>query len=189
MSEDHRVFGAQYSDIGPVEATTGQGFRLRPFEPSIGTDLQDPSLVQYDPLMIGNFRLGQSVYFIVEVENSSGLDVSYAIKPWWLVPRDEYLPGRGFVPSPSDWTSMCKRLDISSPPAPPGYSLSQLLDEVWYLNGIAPGETRRVAFVEPSHGFGFGVTTQVIDGPASGILTRIYFAVGVTNAIIQESIG
>ena len=41
----------------------------------------------------------------------------------------------------------------------------------------------------PSHGFGFGVTTQILSlGQGSDIVTNIVYSVGVTDAIVQESI-
>jgi hypothetical protein len=88
---------------------------------------------------------------------------------------------------------MCKRLDVpaGSSGAPVGTSLSILLDEVWEFVGLAPGETRRLAFMYPSHGFGFGVTTQILNPvqPFPGAVdTFITYAVGVTDAIVQESI-
>lgn len=76
-------------------------------------------------------------------------------------------------------------------PAPTGTSLSILLDEVWEFIGLAAGETRRLAFMYPSHGFGFGVTTQILNPvqPFPGAVdTFITYAVGVTDAIVQESI-
>lgn len=197
------VLGAQFSDIGPVQKNVSGAFALVPFEPTVGTSLNDRAQIQYVPAMTGSFRLGQTVYFVVEVENTTGGPVDYAIKPWWVPPDQstfffgnpqnaEYTPLQGNTPSPAVWVPMCKRLDIPSgtAPAPTGTSLSILLDEVWEFVGLAGGETRRLAFMYPSHGFGFGVSTQVLSGQAgpSGIRTSITYAVGVTDAIVQESI-
>lgn len=200
------VMGAQFSDIGPVGRTASGGFALVPFAPRlVGTDLNDRNKITYDDSMIGVFRLGQTVYFVVEVSNTSGSDVDYAIKPWWVPPdpsvyapggqrNAEYTPLPGYSPDPAVWVPMCKRLDVpsGSGPQPIGTSLSILLDEVWEFVGLAAGETRRLAFMYPSHGFGFGVTTQVLasSGPIGeeDIKTYITYAVGVTDAIVQESI-
>lgn len=197
------VLGAQFSDIGPVEKSGTGAFVLSPFQPVVGSDLNNRAQIQYVPAMTGSFRLGQTVYFVVEVTNSSFGPVDYAIKPWWVPPDQstfffgrpqnaEYLPLQGNIPPSPSWVPMCKRLDIPSgtAPAPAGTSLSILLDEVWEFVGLSVGETRRVAFMYPSHGFGFGVTTQVLGGQAvqGEIKTSITYAVGVTDAIVQESI-
>jgi hypothetical protein len=197
------VLGAQFSDIGPVEKGPSGAFVLTPFTPTVGSDLNDRNQIQYVTSMTGSFRLGQTVYFVVEVTNDTGSSVDYAIKPWWVPPdpstfffgspqNAEYTPLQGNAPSPGDWVPMCKRLDVASGagPQPVGTSLSVLLDEVWEFVGLAAGETRRFAFVYPSHGFGFGVTTQLLvgQGDAESVATKIYFSVGVTDAIVQESI-
>lgn len=200
------VVGAQFSDIGPVVRQPDGSFRLVPFEPVTvaSGDLNDRAQIQYVPEMTGAFRLGQSAYFIVEVTNGSATGpFDFAIKPWWIPPTlsgfvsgnfqaAEYTPLQGNTPLPADWVTMCKRLDVpsGSGPSPIGTSLSVLLDEVWEFSGLAIGETRRVAFTYPSHGFGFGVTTQALagQGDPAAIATRIYFAVGVSDAIVQESI-
>lgn len=204
MDSGTQVVGAQFSDIGPIErsATTG-AFTLTPFEPLVGTDLQDRAQIQSVPAMTGAFRLGQTAYFVVEVTNSTLGVVDYAIKPWWVPPTQsliiggvtryaEYTPLQDNVPLPADWVSMCKRLDVASGagPQPIGTSLSFMLDEVWEFVGLAAGETRRVAFTYPAHGFGFGVTTQLLVGAGGfdAVTTRIYFSVGVTDAITQGSI-
>lgn len=197
------VLGAQFSDIGPVQKDISGAFTLAPFAPDVGTDLNDRAQIQYVTSMTGSFRLGQTAYFVVEVTNDSIGPVDYAIKPWWVPPNQstfffgrpqnaEYTPLQGNTPSPADWVPMCKRLDVPSgtSPAPTGTSLSILLDEVWEFVGLAGGETRRLAFMYPSHGFGFGVTTEVLSGQAGegDIKTYITYAVGVTDAIVQESI-
>jgi hypothetical protein len=196
------VLGAQFSDIGPVEKGPSGAFVLTPFTPTVGSDLNDRNQIQYVTSMTGSFRLGQTVYFVVEVTNDTGSSVDYAIKPWWVPPdpstfffgspqNAEYTPLQGNAPSPADWVPMCKRLDVPSgtSPAPTGTSLSILLDEVWEFVGLAAGETRRLAFMYPSHGFGFGVTTQILSlGQGSDIVTNIVYSVGVTDAIVQESI-
>lgn len=203
MTSGTEVVGAQFSDIGPVErsATTG-AFALTPFEPLVGTDLQDRAQIQYVPAMTGAFRLGQTAYFIVEVTNNTLAPVDFAIKPWWVPPTQsavvggvtryaEYTPLPNNIPLLTDWVSMCKRLDVASGagPQPAGTSLSFMLDEIWEFVGLAAGETRRVALTYPAHGFGFGVTTQVLVGVAqSDVTTKIYFSVGVTDAITQGSI-
>jgi hypothetical protein len=192
MSGGTYVTGAQFSDIGPVTRQASGAFVLEPFEPVVGTDLQDRTQIQSVPTMTGAFRLGQTVYFVAEVKNNTLGNVDYAIKPWWVPPGIEYTPLPGSAPLPTDWVTMCKRLDVASGvgPQPIGTSLSILLDEVWEFVGLAAGETRRFAFVYPSHGYGFGVTTQVLAGAiaADSVLTKIYFSVGVTDAIVQESI-
>lgn len=196
------VMGAQFSDVGPVNRQASGAFVLEPFQPTVGTSLNDRAQIQYVTSMTGSFRLGQTVYFVVEVTNNTGSSVDYAIKPWWVPPdpstfffglpqNAEYTPLQGNTPSPADWVPMCKRLDVPSgtSPAPTGTSLSILLDEVWEFVGLAAGETRRVAFMYPSHGFGFGVTTQILSlGQGSDVVTNIVYSVGVTDAIVQESI-
>jgi len=197
------VMGAQFSDIGPVVRQPNGAFQLVPFEPAVGTDLNDRAQIQFITEMTGVFRLGQTVYFVVEVTNNTLGSVDYAIKPWWVPPDQtqiffgnvqpaEYTPLQGNTPLPAVWVPMCKRLDVASGagPQPVGTSLSVLLDEVWEFVGLAVGETRRFAFVYPSHGFGFGVTTQLLvgQGDAESVATKIYFSVGVTDAIVQESI-
>jgi len=197
------VLGAQFNDIGPVQKDISGAFTLAPFAPDVGTDLNDRSQIQYVTSMTGAFRLGQTVYFVVEVTNSGVGSVDYAIKPWWVPPDQstfffgrpqnaEYTPLQGNTPSSADWVPMCKRLDIpsGSGPQPVGTSLSILLDEVWEFVGLAAGETRRLAFMYPSHGFGFGVTTEVLSSQVGddNIKTYITYAVGVTDAIVQESI-
>jgi hypothetical protein len=198
------VMGAQFSDIGPVVRQASGAFALTPFEPTTGTDLNDRDQIQYVTSMTGSFRLGQTVYFAVSVKNNLGVSVDYAIKPWWVPPDQsttffgnnqnaEYTPLQFNTPTPASWVPMCKRLDVPSgtAPAPTGTSLSILLDEVWEFIGLAAGETRRLAFMYPSHGFGFGVTTQILNPvqPFPGAVdTFITYAVGVTDAIVQESI-
>jgi len=196
------VMGAQFSDVGPVNRQASGAFVLEPFQPTVGTSLNDRAQIQYVTSMTGSFRLGQTVYFVVEVTNNTGSSVDYAIKPWWVPPdpstfffgrpqNAEYTPLQGNTPSPADWVPMCKRLDVpaGSGAAPVGTSLSILLDEVWEFVGLAAGETRRLAFMYPSHGFGFGVTTQILSlGQGSDVVTNIVYSVGVTDAIVQESI-
>lgn len=203
MTIGTQVVGAQFSDIGPVTRAANGAFALTPFEPVVGTDLQDRAQMQFIPEMTGAFRLGQTAYFVVEVTNTTLADVDYAIKPWWVPPTQsavvsgatryaEYTPLQGNTPLPADWVSMCKRLDVASGvgPQPVGTSLSFLLDEIWEFVGLAAGETRRFAFVYPAHGFGFGVTTQLLTGAggSDAVTAKIYFAVGVTDAIVQESL-
>lgn len=185
-----QVVGSQFSDIGPVVRQSNGAFTLTPFEPTIGTDIEDRTQIQFTPTMTGCFRLGQTVYFVVEVTNDTEGPVDLAIKPWWVPPGIEFTPLQGNMPVPADWATMCKRLDVpsGSGPSPTGTSLSFLLDEVWAFMGLGPGETRRDAFVYPSHGFGFGVTTQLLSGTGAEVATKIYFSVGVTDAIVQESI-
>lgn len=192
MDTGTQVVGAQFSDIGPVVKQAAGAMVLTPFEPIVGTDIQDRTQIQSVPTMTGAFRLGQTVYFVVEVTNNIESVVDYAIKPWWVPPGAEFTPLQGNAPAAADWVPMCKRLDVASGigTQPIGTSLSILLDEVWEFVGMTAGEIRRVAFVCPAHGFGFGVTTQALAGPFANndVSTKIYFSVGVSDAIVQESI-
>lgn len=192
MDTGTQVVGAQFSDIGPVTKQTAGTMALTPFEPTVGTDLQNRAQMQSVPAMTGAFRLGQTAYFVVEVTNNTPGVVDYAIKPWWVPPSVEFTPLQGTAPVAADWVPMCKRLDVASGigTQPIGTSLSVLLDEVWEFVGLAAAEIRRVAFVCPAHGFGLGVTTQMFLGAiaADAVSTKIYFSVGVSDAIVQESI-
>lgn len=195
--------GAQFT---PVILYQGESVNCFP-----GSDVTDQSQRVVLPSTIGRFRLGQSLYFVLEAENFQAQDLQAWIMPWWLHPTLEYrYPGEGgytqddvslfgpavpVPPSPlqnSLWMTSPKRLDIIGAPSPPGASISEMQPDIWVID-VPALSTVRKSFFYPSHGFGLGFTGQAFADPSPppgpGLVVRVSYAIGVTHAVFQDAQG
>ncbi len=133
----------------------------------------------------GQFRLGATLWFGVDLTNSSGIDAYLLVTPRFRTPNIEYTPFPVSV-----FVAPVKRLDVVGSPSPFGSSISQMLQERWRFF-VPAGKRVNYSFFVPAEGLGFaGFSASVVDQDGNEILANIkgpiFWAVGSPHAAMTE---
>lgn len=135
----------------------------------------------------GQFRLGATLWFGVDLTNSSGIDAYLLVTPRFRTPNIEYTPFPVSV-----FVAPVKRLDVVGSPSPFGSSISQMLQERWRFF-VPAGKRVNYSFFVPAEGLGFsGFSASVVDQDGNEISANIkgpvFWAVGSPHAIMTDRV-